>query len=317
MNERFLFVVLTTLLLQACDMVTVNNSAGEVGLLVDGQGAQNPINDLRLSQNDSGITTFRVGNYTAAAAPNRNEVLGFGEERAPTRLTTTWTAGDDSFNFGLEEPIPVNLTFWVIQGPLDVAEFRIMSGLTAADQIWEAERAGLVIGNVNIVDATNDPDIDDEILNSVGGNNRNWDDFSDEIGFTQDRINVYYINTVEGNPTMGWSDFEARIVMGFNTTGTLLSHELGHAFSLVHPEDGPIAGEFNAQNVMIASTNSRSWLTEGQTFRAHFDPDSVINSVYNARPGQPTENCHPYNESPPCPWLPRRIWADGSAFPPN
>ncbi|MCH9697458.1 MAG: hypothetical protein K0U68_05065 [Gammaproteobacteria bacterium] len=243
--------------------------------------------------------------------------MGFGEERAPTRLTTPWTADDDSFNFSLGEPIPVNLTFWVIQGPLDVAEFRIMSGLTAADQIWEAERAGLVIGNVNIVDATNDPDIDDEILNSVGGNNRNWDDFSSEIGFTQDRINVYYINTVEGNPTMGWSDFEARIVMGFNTTETLLSHELGHAFSLVHPEDGPIAGEFNAQNVMIASTNSRSWLTEGQTFRAHFDPDSVINSVYNARPGQPTENCHPYNESPPCPWLPRRIWADGSAFPPN
>ena len=38
---------------------------------------------------------------------------------------------------------------------------------------------------------------------------------------------------------MGWSDFGARIVMGFGTTGTLLTHEVGHAMSLAHPEDGP------------------------------------------------------------------------------
>ena len=303
--------------MQSCDRVTVNNSAGDVGLFVDGQGTPDPVNDFRLSKDDPGSTTFRVGNYTAASSPNRNEVIGFGAERAPTRATTTWTPDDDNFNFGLGDVVPVDITFWIIQGPVSTATFRINDGLTATDTIWAGERTGFVVGDVDIIDATSDPDIDDAILNSVGGNNRNWDDFSDEIGFAPGRINVYYINTVEGSQTMGWSDFGARIVMGFGTLGALLTHEIGHAMSLAHPEDGPFASEFNAQNVMTAFTNSRSWLTEGQTFRAHFDTSSVVNGELDARPGQPVENCPLYDETPACPRIPRRIWADGASFPPN
>lgn len=306
----------TTLAISGCDRVTVNNSGGEVGLLVDGQSGPTVINDFRVSLDDAGIAQFRVGNYTAATPPARNEVIGFGEGRAPTRLTTQWTPGEDSFNFGLEQPIDIDLTFWIVQGPVGTATFRINDGLTLADQIWEEERTGLAVGNVQIIDATNDPDITDAILNSVGGNNRNWDDFSDDIGLTAGMINIYYINTVEGAPNMGWSDFGARIVMAFETWGDLLAHEIGHALWLAHPEDGGLGAQFGSQNLMTSSPTSRKYLTEGQTFRAHFYPDSAINAVYGARPGQPTALCDFYAGTPDCPDLVRRLWDDGN-FAPN
>ena len=299
------------------DDVTVNNSAGEVGLFVDGQSGPTAINDFRVSLDDPGIAQFSVGTYSLASAPNRNEVIGFGQERSPTRLQTQWTDGEDSFNFGLEQPIAVDLTFWIVQGPVDTAIFRINTGLVESDAIWSDERTGLFVGDYTINDVTDDPDITDAILNAVGGNNINIDDFSNNIGFDMGRINVYWINTVNGGAMTGWSDFGERIVMGFESYGHLLTHEIGHALSLVHPEDGGLGGEFDSKNVMTAASNSRSLLSEGQIFRAHFGPDSAVNAVLMARPGQPEANCDPYNGSPECPDLERRIWADGASFPPN
>lgn len=308
-------VMMMVATLTACDRVTVNNADGEVGLLVDGQGTPDPINDLRLSRTDTGMSEFRVGNLTAASGPDRNEVIGFGAGRAPARLQTAWTEDDDSFNFGLGQPIPVNLTFWIIQGPVPTQEFRIGLALARTDLIWADERAGLVVGDVDIIDATNDPDITNAILNSVGGDNRNWDDFSDDIGFNANRINIYWINTVEGSMSTGWSDFGGRIVFGQLGSDHLLSHEIGHALELFHPP-GSLAASFNAQNVMTSSSNSRSFLTEGQTFRAHFNTNSAVNAIYMARPGQPVAACQSSAETPECPGLQRRIWADG-AFAPN
>lgn len=319
---RLALLAMIPLAVAACDRVTVSNSAGEVGLFVDGQTASadqtGPValNDFRLSQNDTGTVEFRVGTFDAAPPPNRNEVLGFGEARAPTRLTTPWTDDDDSFVFGLEQPIPVDLTIWVLQGPFSTADFRINDSQVTAEALWEDERTGLVLGDVDVIDARNDPDITNAMLNSVGGNNRDWDAFSDDIGFTQGRINVYWINTVEGSPLVGWSDFGARIVMGFSSTGSLLAHELGHAFSLQHPSDGGIGNLFGTTNAMNAST-ARNHFTEGQTFRMHFQTSSAVNGELGARAGQPVEPCDPYVVSPACPALERRIWADGSVFPPN
>ena len=319
---RLAYLTMLALGLAACDRVTVNNSAGEVGLFVDGLSTRTgqqglfPINDFRLSLDQSGSTTFRVGNYQLAPAPDRNEVIGFGEARAPTRLTTPWTPDDDSFNFGLGQPIAVDLTFWVLQGPLGTAEFRINDSLVSADSLWEDERTGLVLGDVDIIDARNDPDITNAMLNSVGGNNRDWDAFSNDIGFAPGRINIYWINTVEGNPAVGWSDIGARIVMGFNSTGTLLAHELGHAFSLAHPSDGGISNLVGNENAMNATT-ARRYFSEGQTFRMHFQANSAVNVELGARPGQPVEPCDLYVVSPACPALERRIWADGSGLAPN
>jgi hypothetical protein len=60
-------------------------------------------------------------------------------------------------------------------------------------------------------------------------------------------------------------------------------------------------------------------LTEGQNFRAVYHGSSSINNIYDVRTGQVTRNCsHHYSESQPgCPAIQKRIWDDGSSWPPN
>lgn len=300
-------------LLQGCDTVRVADAGGDVGLLVDGQGAPDPVNDFRLSKTGIGNVTFRVGNLTSATAPNRNEVICFGTDRAPVREPTPWTSNDDAFSLRLNPSIPISLTFWIIESPFDVQDFRISNALLGMAAMWADERTGLVIGDVDIVDATSDPDITNAIRNSVGGDDRNWDDFSDHIGFHAGRINVYWINTVEGNMSMGWSDFGPRIVIGQLGNDDLLMHEIGHALDLIHVAEGP---NFQSTNAMIAASVSRRYFTEGQVFRMHFNPGSGVNDIYNARPGEPQAACMSGSETPECPRLRRRVWADGP-LPPN
>ena len=60
----------------------------------------------------------------------------------------------------------------------------------------------------------------------------------------------------------------------------------------------------------------QQFLTEGQTFRTQFSPDSAINTVYGKGSGF-TQDCP--RDSPTTPYCPayyKRIWADG-VFPPN
>ncbi len=102
--------------------------------------------------------------------------------------------------------------------------------------------------------------------------------------------------------------------MGKNSGDELLSHEIGHAFSLTHVNAD---ANFNVDNIMHSASNTRQYATEGQLFRAHLNPESILNALYNARPGEVTRFCA-YNNTAtfPCPAIQKRVWADGG-FPPN
>ena len=67
---------------------------------------------------------------------------------------------------------------------------------------------------------------------------------------------------------------------------------------------------------MHSASNARQFLTEGQTFRAHLRGNSAINQVYGLRPGLPIRDCDRDTLALACPWIARRLWADG-IFPPN
>jgi hypothetical protein len=105
--------------------------------------------------------------------------------------------------------------------------------------------------------------------------------------------------------------------MGRNASDHLFSHEIGHAFSLGHVN--ALTMFFDTTNVMHNASNNRNFLTEGQTFRAVVNTGSVINGVYNARPGLITRNCGNSTDTTvaDCPAVQKRIWADGAGFPPN
>jgi hypothetical protein len=114
---------------------------------------------------------------------------------------------------------------------------------------------------------------------------------------------------VNGGSGSGWSNFGAQIVMGKNSGDELLSHEIGHAFSLTHTNGD---ANFNVENIMASASNTRQYVTEGQLFRSHLNPTSVLNALYNARPGEITRSCAYASSGPLCPVIHKRIWADGS-----
>ncbi|MDJ0703784.1 MAG: hypothetical protein QNJ46_10935 [Leptolyngbyaceae cyanobacterium MO_188.B28] len=315
--KRLLFLLALPLLILGCDTLRVDNSAGEVGALVDGEDSGNVVNDQSESGNGSGQVSFTLDNLESASAPNRNEVIVFGEDRAPRRESTPWTSDQDEFTIALGNRLSVPVTVWIVQGPFADQRDHAIDACIRTSTIWDSERMGIRFSEFKIRDATSDPDIDNDILNSTGGDSRNWDDFSNDIGFEADRVNIYWINTVEGSTTTGWSDFGGRIVMGRNTGDELLSHELGHAVSLFHPDScGDTNPNFDTTNVMWPCSSIREFLTEGQIFRSHFNSASSINDLYNARTGEPTVSCSGAANTAECPALEKRIWDDG-AFPAN
>jgi len=314
---RGFFVSLALFLVSCGDTITLQNASGDVGVLVDGQENGSVVNDRGHVAGGSGDVEVNVAFLSSAAAPNRNEAIGFGEDRSTRRLAAPWTDSGDDFDLELGNRISVPVTVWIVQGPFGDQFDHAVDACIQTSVIWDAERVGIRFSAFDVKDATADPDIDDAIRNSTGGDSRNWDDFSDDIGFDEGRINIYWINTVDGLTTQGWSDFGARIVMGKNTGDELLAHEIGHAFSLRHPDACTnVNANFDQTNLMWPCSSIREFVAEGQIFRAHFNATSSINNLYGKRPGQPTVGCGDSNQTPECPTLERRLWADGT-FPVN
>ncbi|MDZ7627581.1 MAG: hypothetical protein U5J99_04125 [Parvularculaceae bacterium] len=305
-----------TAALGACNTITIPNAGGDAGVLIDGAEGGLAFNDRGRVGSNNGVVLLNAGE-SVALGPNRNEAIAFGALRAPARTPTPWTDNDDGFETPLASRLNLPVTVWIVQGPFGAQRDRAIDACVETSAIWDAERIGVRFSEFLIRDATNDPDITPAILDSVGGDSRNWDDFSTLIGFDAGRINIYWINTVEGMTGWGWSDFGGRIVMARDTLPDLLSHEIGHAFSLRHSVNcGAASADFDATNVMAQCSNSRQFLTEAQVFRSHFNMTSSVNALYSARPGAPTVSCIGSGLTEECPALNRRLWDDG-AFPSN
>ena len=101
-----------------------------------------------------------------------------------------------------------------------------------------------------------------------------------------------------------------------------LAHELGHALGLYHIDSfsdtaNPPQPYFNQKNVMhSASSKTRNFLTEGQTFRAVVQDGSALNKIYNARldpliKRRCNDEVGPDPTDPHgCPPVDTRIWVD-------
>ena len=136
-------------------------------------------------------------------------------------------------------------------------------------------------------------------------------DWKDNVGWKNNRINIYYVETVSGSTTTGravnFSDF---IILGEDFGDIAVVHEVGHSFSARH-KNSP---DFNTESIMWPFYNTSDpweYFAEGELFRMHANSSSALNNTYNARPGEPTVSCVGNVSSDVCVDWDKRLWDDG------
>lgn len=307
--QIILVLAILILPLAGCaDKVTLSNtSASEKGIMVDGQSSSGQVNDQTQTLATNG--PFGVGELTAS--PSSNEVVAFNSMHPVAVQTVPWTSSNDDITVSLPNLITIPVKVWIVKGPFVAQQTRAINACITTSNIWNIDRMGVVFGPFEVVDATGDP----QAANYFAFDCTQQAGIQTDIGRTAGRINVYWVNTVDGGTGRGQacqigSDF---VAMGANTGDELLSHELGHDFALQHV-DGQAT--FDQTNIMHSASSTREFITEGQLFRAHLRTNSALNFLYAARPGLPTRNCAHNDATDQCPRINKRIWADG-AFPAN
>ncbi len=287
------------------DHVTLSNtSGGEKGIMVDGQSSSGQVNDRSQTLATNG--PFGVGELTASASSN--EIVAFNNLR-PVAVQTAvpWTSSDDRITVNFPNQITIPVKVWIVKGPFAAQQLRAINACTTTSSIWMGERMGVDFNPFEIVDATSDP----QAANYFAFDCSKQAGIQTDIGRTAGRINIYWVDTVDGGTGSGQacvlgSDF---VAMGSSTGSELLSHELGHDFALEHVNG---QATFDMTNIMHSASITRQFITEGQLFRAHLGTISALNSLYAARPGLPTRDCAHNAASNQCPSINKRIWADGA-----
>lgn len=305
-----LMMLVACIALTGCGTATVNftsTSARPNGvLLTDG-----------FSANYAGYTT-NTNTVNVGARAGTGEAVGFSQYRPAALQSTFWLTwfGNQTVDLNLRNQISVPITFWILSTPFNTNSARADNFWFAMQTTFWPERVGLLFTPTTTRDATTNANAATYRAFTCGASNVNMTNMQRDIGADAGRINVYIVDSVDGSTARG----QACVIGGSfvaiaATAGTdLLSHEIGHDLGLNHIDGLP---SFDQTNVMHSASNTRQFLTEGQLFRAHLQPGSAINAVYNVRPGQITRACPDGTDSRTCPPLVKRLWADGAGFPAN
>jgi hypothetical protein len=246
------------------------------------------------------------------------EVIAFGIDRPVALQPAAWSSGiaDQVVSVSFASVLDLPITIWVVTGPFTTNQQTALALWQTAQSLFSAERLGVRLSALEVVDATANPNAAAWQAFTCGNGNVNVGALQTAIGARPGRINVYMVALVDGSTSRGnvcivGGSFAA-IAAGAGSE--LLAHELGHDFALEHIDD--LTAAFDATNIMHSASNVRQFLTEGQLFRAHLRSASAINAVYGARPGLPTRDCDRDTLTVSCPSIARRLWADGM-FPAN
>lgn len=325
-----LFVLIgVALLLTGCDkpdtVIITNKFPLEVGIMIDGANSSTEFTGKTYITNDD---NFEIPDDIIARGDGIGSLVAFNYRRPPfMRSPISWRSGLDIVAVPFEDEISLDFTVWIVDvDMLNTVTNRCnetLDALAYAEQKFVDEKVGLLVGDVRVVDMTNDSDAQD-LRDCDPCNDAYFQDLKDDIGFDDGRINIYLVR--KANPT--WGRYYGRvndiggeqIIMGMYTGAEdLLIHEIAHNLKLEHVDGN---SNFDKKNVAISkgsSTKKRQYITEGQTFRMHFHEISAINDTYNARPGlYTTSDCdHSYSASTECPAVQKRIWSDGSNWPAN
>ncbi len=297
----------------AFDAVSLSNmpnpTVDEIGLLVDGLRAGQPLNDFPVTTLTS---VAEVGVVRPGGVGGNDEVLVFSPDRRPALVQDVpWTSGVDTVDVALEPPLEMDVTVWIVKGPFPAQADHAVQAIDRTQRIWDSERAGIVFDSVAYMDATAADSaskyFDLTVCNSKAG-------LESEIGYVAGTINVYWVGTVDSGTRRGRACPIGgdHIIMAEDTGDELLSHEIGHSLVLTHTD--ALTENFDQTNVMHSASSVRRFLTEGQVFRQQFDPGSVVNGSWGMRTAE-QRACPRDTHSFRCPAIEARIWSDGGFGP--
>jgi len=97
------------------------------------------------------------------------------------------------------------------------------------------------------------------------------------VGFDPKRINTYYLTDVGARGRFCSAD--SVILIGeLEADRESLAHELGHAFSLGHPNERPTIPGMTSKNLMWSGGSNRDAITTAQCFRTNVNKTSAVNA---------------------------------------
>jgi hypothetical protein len=329
-NGRFYFslLIITLLLavtglrqLKAQDQVTLSNTSGNpIGLLIDGKLGGSFANDKTYVSPGSPAL---VGQFSSINGNKPNEIMAFTQDRPPAVFShVPWTPGNDNIAVPFANKILIPVTIWIVYGDFNSASTKALNDVLTTSTIYGTERVGVDFSTVNIIDATTNPKAakyyDYDYYTMAAG-------LKADIGYVPGQVNIYYVHAMNWSGILYTNSGEARqegapwIMLGSAAMNVVLAHEIGHLMALAHVHSGAPTQWFDYTNMMTTSGSPSSrFITEGQVLRMHLSSNSVLNTLYNARPGLLIRDCNPTSTkaTDTCPGVQKRIWADGT-YPAN
>lgn len=247
------------------------------------------------------------------ATQQRNEILAFVPGYAPAQAPAPWTVGVDTVVVSLRETVHLPVTIWVVYGPFPEAESEIATDVEATNRLFADQYAGIHI-DARIVDVTEDPRATDFLDPDAPAREAGMD----SLGFTTGRINVYAVRNIlfsEDEVTLGFAEIggDMMLMAKLGWGRSTFAHEVGHALGLEHVNDRE---GFGAENLMVAGGSpDRFALTEGQTFRMHYDRRTALHTVIGLVPLEDTRGCGSATgfHSAGCPLEELRLFDDGTS----
>jgi hypothetical protein len=269
------------------------------------------------------------------------QVIAFQRGRAPAyKKDLVWTANSESVTLSFTARVELPIRIWIIcpdelavcDGPLTQADRSYLTSFRVnANAVLNAERVGIRLvkaGGVLISDETQASDNPKDFANFNSG--FQCSQFLARVsGLSPPKIvpgafNLYVVATVDGSPSRGYNCSDGPhqwAVIGATGAWPTMLHEIGHTLALDHVDQwsatwgDPVWGPSDARdNYMYSNSDTRMFFTEGQTFRAHFNPGSAINKLLSIHTAD-ERYCGLYNSDaehavPPCPKLEMRVWPD-------
>jgi hypothetical protein len=178
------------------DLVRVTGAPPDLyGLLGSGTTPFGNVNDYRRT---SSLTESDAGDFHALSGSGRSELVFFTRGAPPRLILDPWTDGPDVIEASFADPLVVPITVWIMEVPFDETLERFMRDADYTEGVYADEGLGIVF-DLEVVDATTTENIEGFMTFDCSKSTAT----EQTVGHHDDRLNLYYVSTVDGGSERG------------------------------------------------------------------------------------------------------------------